>query len=158
MSFKDMLPQDLRISLSLFLSGQKHAHIAYWSFCRSVQVAMLLLFFLVQFCCLNDALLQPCPAPLVLWPVFWYFLHALEIVLGDTANILVTARRNVQAWKALDYLHNLSWLQAPSHVCRLNQDQVFPCDHCKCFWTKAFVSDMDGSDFEREIWKTQCCK
>lgn len=67
MSFKDMPPQDLMAtSLSLFLSGQKHAHVAYWSFCRSVQVAMLLLFFLVQFRCLTDALLQPCPAPLVL--------------------------------------------------------------------------------------------
>ena len=68
-------------------------------------LSVLLLFLLTQrsrywSCCWVDALLKiPCPALLVLWPVSWYLLQALETELGDTANLFVPARMDV-SWRS----------------------------------------------------------
>lgn len=43
--------------------------------------------------------------------------HALETVLGDTTNLLATARMDGCAiLEELDYLCTLIWVQVPPHV------------------------------------------
>ena len=69
------------------------------SFCRAR--AALLLFVLTQTsryqsCCRVDYHLHPYPALRVQWPVSWYLLHALETVLGNTAN---TTQSRTQNWE-----------------------------------------------------------
>lgn len=63
---------------------------------------------------LGDPLPWPCPALLELKPLSWYLLYAPETVLGDTANLIVTASIGVPSWRSwIAYVSLLDRLMSP---------------------------------------------
>ena len=92
-------------SWSLFLTvcSETCTKVAHWrSFCWALAVLHLFLPAYrsrYQSCCWVVALLRPCSALLMYWPVSWCLLHTLETVLGDTANFLAKARMDVPTWR-----------------------------------------------------------